>query len=155
MNPSKYKRQRAINFDLNGDALKEYYSESNPNGAYKDIERFMKNNGFIHRQWSGYCSKKPMTNFDLLVLFAQMYEKMPWLNNCVERMDATTIDSVFDIKEMMSKNMQERADRENSSRSQNHKNKSSVLARLAENKKLIEQKSSGQQEKMHHRETER
>ncbi len=155
MNPSKYKRQRAINFDLNGDALKKYYSESNPNGAYKDIERFMKNNGFIHRQWSGYCSKRPMTNFDLLLLFDQMYENMPWLNNCAERMDATTIDSVFDIKAMMSKNMQGKAEREGGSRHQDQKKKPSVLARLERNKKTIEQKNGNQPEKIHHRETER
>lgn len=57
---------RAINFDLNIDALRKYFSESNPKGAYKEIRRFMESNGFEHRQWSGYCAKEPISNFDII-----------------------------------------------------------------------------------------
>lgn len=137
MNSSQYKRRRAINFDLNGTALKKYYSESNPNGAYKDIAKFLKKYGFIHRQWSGYCSEKALTNFELLLLFNEMYNKMPWLNTCAERMDATTIGSIYDIKKMKSKEIRESIDRGNVVYTSEQKGKASVLKQLQENKEKI------------------
>ncbi|MCM1128125.1 MAG: hypothetical protein NC429_16850 [Lachnospiraceae bacterium] len=137
MGSSQYRRRRAINFDLNGDALQKYYSETNPNGAYKDIERFMKKHGFIHRQWSGYCSEKTLTNFELLSLFDEMYSKMPWLNTCAERMDATAIGSVYDIKKMKSKGIREGVEKENSVQKHEQREKTSVLKRLQENKEII------------------
>lgn len=143
MSSSQYKRRRAINFDLNGDALKKHYSESNPNGAYKDIARFMKKHGFIHRQWSGYCSEKTLTNFELLQVFDEMYNKMPWLNVCAERMDATTIGSIYDIKKMESKGIREGVDKENIVQNQQQKGKPSVLKRLQENKEKISKGEAG------------
>ena len=151
----QYRRRRAINFDLSIDALEQYYSASAPKGAYKDIEKYMENNGFEHRQWSGYCSKKPMSNYELIYLFDKMYETMPWLNFCVERMDATTIDSIYDIKEMRSKNIRKIADKETTIYNKKQPEKPSVLERLAENKKIINQSNNERQEKIHNREKER
>ena len=54
--------KKAINFDLDTKVLKEIYCKSkNPLEylkAYKEIKGFMKENGFSHRQWSGYISKE-------------------------------------------------------------------------------------------------
>ena len=46
--------KKAINFDLDTNALKINYGGSNYREAYIDIETFMEHNGFEHRQWSGY-----------------------------------------------------------------------------------------------------
>ncbi len=155
MEDQEYKQLRAINFDLNIDALKEYFSESNPKGAYREIKRFMESNGFEHRQWSGYCSKEPISNFDIIYLFDSMYEKMPWLDFCAERMDVTTIDSVYDIKAMRSMNAQSSTHLKRTNVNQEKNNKPSVIKRLEENKKLSDQKDSDQKNIIHHRENER
>lgn len=56
------RKKRAINFDLHGKSLKKYYSQTNPNGAYQEIGRFLHEQGFVHRQGSGYVSKSGLKN---------------------------------------------------------------------------------------------
>lgn len=61
------------------------------NKAWGDIARFMKKNGFEHRQRSVYASLNPMTRAEVLVLIDSMVEKMPWLNKCLNAIDVTNI----------------------------------------------------------------
>ena len=50
--------KKAINFDLDTNALKINYGGSNYREAYIDIETFMEHNGFEHRQWGIYQNMK-------------------------------------------------------------------------------------------------
>ena len=149
------KRLRAVNFDLNIGELQKHFSKSNPKGAYKEIKRFMESNGFEHRQWSGYCSKEPMSNFDIIYLVDSMYEKMTWLDSCAERMNVTTIDSVYDIKAMRSMSAQNNAEFERTDVNQGKNNKPSVMKRLEENKKFLAQNNISQKDIVHRQENER
>ena len=54
------KYRKAINFDLDTRALRQYYNKSRRN-AYREIGKFLESKGFYHRQWSGYVSKEKMT----------------------------------------------------------------------------------------------
>lgn len=101
-NEQKPKRERAtrkqITFDLSDKKLKIFYPKPkfslNPkyhNKAWGDIARFMKKNGFEHRQRSVYASLNPMTRAEVLVLVDSMVEKMPWLNKCLNAIDVTNI----------------------------------------------------------------
>lgn len=54
-------KHKAINFDLSTNELKKYFS--NTAEAYNQIKSFMLNNGFDHRQYSGYASKEVMDDF--------------------------------------------------------------------------------------------
>ena len=95
-------RQRyAVNFDLSIAALRTHYSESCPKNAYLDIERYMKENGFSHRQWSGYISDKEMTMAEMIDFTINIHNEFPWLYDCEEKMDATVISDVYDLKELM------------------------------------------------------
>lgn len=51
----------------------------------------MLNNGFEHRQYSGYISVEKMTYRDLTMLLYKIKEQMPWLEDCAKRMDATIV----------------------------------------------------------------
>ena len=95
------KRRYAINFDLTIKQLELFYSKDHPKNAYKEIRTFMKNNGFSHRQWSGYISDKTMTKSELIDFVMAIHEKFPWLIKCEDSMDATVITSIFDIKQMI------------------------------------------------------
>ena len=44
--------KKAIYFDLDYNALKHFYSNTSPNNAYAEIEKYMLDNGFEHRQRS-------------------------------------------------------------------------------------------------------
>jgi len=54
--------RKSLNFDLNIKKLKEHYPNSNYTEAYNDIKKFLTNNGFEHRQGSGYISKEEMSS---------------------------------------------------------------------------------------------
>ena len=99
--PKETRRRYAINFDLTIEQLKLYYSASNPKGAYAKISRYMKKNGFSHRQWSGYISDNTMSKSELIDFTMKLHQTFPWLIQCEDSMDATVITSIFDIKQMI------------------------------------------------------
>ncbi|MGI0440118.1 hypothetical protein ACRE1S_06290 [Helicobacter himalayensis] len=58
--------RKAINFDLSTNELKKHFN--NTAEAYSQIKTFMLENGFEHRQYSGYASKETMDEDDIVVL---------------------------------------------------------------------------------------
>ena len=98
---NEIRRRYAINFDLTIDQLEKHYSKTNPKGAYKKINSFMKSNGFKHRQWSGYISDNTLTKTELLDFTLRLHRQFPWLIKCENSMDATVITNIFDIKQMI------------------------------------------------------
>ncbi len=58
--------RKAVNFDLDTNALKQFYPVPKHWGrVYADIKKFMLKEGFKHRQWSGYVSNGNMTSFQM------------------------------------------------------------------------------------------
>lgn len=54
MQKEMIKSLKAINFDLDSKALQKIYQSDNPFiylKAYKQINKFFTDNGFVHRQW--------------------------------------------------------------------------------------------------------
>ena len=127
--------RRAINFDLNIVALRENYSVTNPKGAYREIRSFFEKNGFFHRQGSGYCSKDKITDAELVKVMTEMFKTFPWLEVCTKKIDATDIGQIYDIKELLGREVTEGVfhNREESPR------KASVLQKLGQNKEIIKQ----------------
>lgn len=86
--------RKFINFDLDTKALKEFYPSEDYRAAYSKIKVFMENNGFEHRQSSGYISVKPMKESQINKIILRMVHQFPWLGKCVNRFDVTTIWSI-------------------------------------------------------------
>lgn len=82
-----------LNFDLNQEALKEFYNGT-PSNAYSEIKTFLELHGFSWQQGSGYVSDCPMDNKKLYKLSFLMAYEMPWLSNCTSVFSA----SIFDFK---------------------------------------------------------
>ena len=61
--------RKAINFDLSTADLKKYFK--NTAEAYNQIKNFMLQNGFEHRQYSGYVSKEAMEDDDVALKVAE------------------------------------------------------------------------------------
>ncbi|MGB4984222.1 MAG: hypothetical protein WBO70_00385 [Erysipelotrichaceae bacterium] len=91
--------RKEVNFDLDTKKLKEYYDSYNWKNAYRDIRQFMVNNGFDHRQGSGYISVKSMTYYDVEAKLYEAYYNMSWLKNCVKTLDVTSVSKNYDIVE--------------------------------------------------------
>lgn len=93
--------RKAINFDLDTRALKEFYPGKDYRAAYGEIKAFMESNGFEHRQWSGYVSIEPLTKNELNEAIKTMAHQFPWLSQCVNRFDVTNIGKTYDMVDMI------------------------------------------------------
>lgn len=88
---------KAINFNLDTNALKLYYPGKEYNKAYYDIRRFMEQNGFSHRQGSGYRSIEQLSDFAVNDLVEELFKEFDWLFKCTKRLDATNIEKNYDL----------------------------------------------------------
>lgn len=64
--------KKAINFDLYDALLKKYYPSKNYKKGWTDIRKFLNQNSFKHRQYSGYvlsnprvCQEKCVSNLNI------------------------------------------------------------------------------------------
>ena len=87
--------RKAINFDLNNNLLKQYYPSKNYKKAWKDINKYLENNDFIHRQYSGYVSKTGISMAEVGNIIGKMSRKWTWLNKCVMVFDVTIVSDEY------------------------------------------------------------
>jgi len=83
--------KQGIYFDLDTNALKQYYPKPSWNHAYDDIKSFLKSNGFEWEQGSGYHSKEPMLFPEAFEIIENMADKYPWLNKCVNACNVSDV----------------------------------------------------------------
>lgn len=86
---------KAINFDLKQHLLDRYYDKSNTT-AYYEIEKFMKANGFEHRQGSGYLSQNQIDMDTVYNILDNLKDTLPWTRVCIEKIDVT--DKLVEIQ---------------------------------------------------------
>ncbi len=92
--------KKFISFDLDTRALKQYYPGKHYRKAYRDIAKYMKNDGFDHSEWSGYFSKKPMSMMDVTLHVSDLLDNFPWLEPCINNFHVTN-ETGFDISELL------------------------------------------------------
>ena len=91
------KRRKSINFDLDTAALRSLFGEPGRRKAYSDVGRFLKKNGFEHRQGSGYQSMGALTEAEINDIVVDLYETLPWLLDVVQKLDVTNIGVNYDM----------------------------------------------------------
>lgn len=82
--------RKAINFDLNT-KMYEKVTNKKASTAYAEIKKFLKRNGFEHRQGSGYISKDSLNDGKVFAIIQNMSIEFPWLKESVEQIDVTNI----------------------------------------------------------------
>ena len=82
--------RKALNFDLDTKKYEELTGKPSPT-AYGIIKRFLKRNGFEHRQGSGYISKESMNDGKIFAIIQNMSMELEWLRGSVEEIDVTNI----------------------------------------------------------------
>jgi len=88
--------RKSLNFDLDTKKLKEYYPNKNYTEAYNDIKKFLTDNGFEHRQGSGYISKNNMSNQEAVNLVIELNKNHTWLETCCKTFYYSNIGQEYD-----------------------------------------------------------
>ena len=92
----KAETKKAINFDLDTKELLKHFK--NTHQAYSSIKIFMEENGFEHRQYSGYISSEPMSTHYITDITEKLNKKFKWLKDCIQKYDVTEIGETYDLK---------------------------------------------------------
>lgn len=95
--------KKTLNFDLNDALLKKYYPSKCYKKGWTDIKKFLVQNGFNHRQYSGYVSKKTILMADVIHLITTMSLNLKWLQYCVKEFDVTIVGDEYSLKRYISK----------------------------------------------------
>jgi len=102
--------RKSLNFDLDTNKLKEHYPNKTYTNAYEDIKKFLINNGFEHRQGSGYISEKEMTVQETIAIVKELNNNHPWLETCCKTFYYSDIgqeyDALLSIKEDKNKTLE-------------------------------------------------
>ena len=80
--------RKAINFDIDTKKYEEYTGKKAPT-AYAEVKKFLKKNGFEHRQGSGYVSKNSLDDLRITAIITNMTLTLKWLRFCVKEIDVT------------------------------------------------------------------
>ncbi len=90
---------KAINFGLSVHELEKFYQDYRK--AYYDVKKFFARQRFDHRQGSGYVSRKKLAQADIIDLLDLMNTELPWMSDCVTKIDVTNIGAQHDLKDML------------------------------------------------------
>lgn len=92
--------RKSITFDLDttvaGKILGDYRK------AYRDIQRFMEKEGFLHPEYSVYESPVPMTYAQIQSTVDDLLQEHPYLGKCVRDMRTTSIQKAHVLNGMFS-----------------------------------------------------
>ncbi len=97
------KTRKQITFDLDTNAMRQYYPSDSWNNGYEVIKRHMKQNGFVWLQGSVYASEKPMSHVLVQKIINELIKNNPWLNKCMRDCRETNIGKEHDLNYMFNK----------------------------------------------------
>ena len=90
--------KKALNFGLSDALLRKYYPSKNYKKGWSDLKKYFINNGFKHRQYSGYVSSNPISMTDVIQLIRNMSNYLYWLKYCVKEFDVTIVSDEYSMK---------------------------------------------------------
>ena len=100
LGPRKYYKE--IAFDLDTNKLQDYYDDYTR--AYKDIRRFMEQNGFTHRQGSVYNSVNKMNDTGVMLLCYKLKDAFEWSVDCIKALDVANIGHQHSLMDILHDN---------------------------------------------------
>ena len=104
--------KKAINFDLDDKALQIAYPKLSYKHAWDDIKKFLLDNGFEHRQNSGYTSVNPMNEMEVSALVDKMKSALAWLTkpDVIQEIDVTDIGERLSLKHLFKEDLNNELD---------------------------------------------
>ena len=101
------RQYKALYFDLRVRDLGQYYSKTNPKGAHARFKSFLTRQDFSHAQYSGYHSNYKATDLEIFDLIYEMSGVFPWLQNCVNHFEVTSVGANHDLVALFSEEIDE------------------------------------------------
>lgn len=98
---------KALYFDLHIKSLEQYYSQTNPKGAYLKIKAFLLQHNFSHEQYSGYHSQYKTTDLEIFDLIREMSDTFPWLSSCVNHFEVTNVGANHDLMGLFTEDVED------------------------------------------------
>lgn len=108
---------RAVNFDLDTNQMALLLGSKTV--GYSKLKKSFKKVGFIHRQGSGYLSKKPISKFKAIQAIKIVARQNPWLLSCLNKMDVTVVDEFFDVVPLVRAEIQKQSQKSKRSQKAN------------------------------------
>nr|WP_306816867.1 VapD family protein [Campylobacter helveticus] len=96
------KKRKAINFDLSTEELKKHFGDTRE--PYSQIKNFMLENGFEHRQYSGYASIEVMSDRQIAKIARKLNDKFAWISSCIQEFDVTDIGEQYSLSHIFKDN---------------------------------------------------
>lgn len=130
------KHIKCINFDLDTKRLLKIF----PNGtreSYALIKKFFEDRGFEHRQYSGYISKNPLSEYQIDNLAKELGQKFIWLKTCMQEFDVSNAPDRVSIMEQIANSAMQQEKRNNLNKS--HINTQEIPANIQEPNQTLSQ----------------
>ena len=102
MSDKEKKHIKCINFDLDTEQLLKKF-QNNTIKPYSLIKKFFEDKGFEHRQYSGYISKEPLTEFQITKILEELGNNFTWLNTCIQKFDVSNAPITVDMRDTIIK----------------------------------------------------
>lgn len=103
-------KRKCIAFDMDTNALKEHYKNSDWHNAYNDIGAFLNKKGFTREQGSVYDSKFEMDNKNLALIIDELCDNFSWFAPCLKSIRGydrpVVVDFTIQVKEHNKYNIQ-------------------------------------------------
>jgi len=99
------KHIKCVNFDLDTKELLKHFPKSTAK-AYNLIKEFFEKEGFEHRQYSGYISKEPMSDYKITKIINQLGSNFIWLENCIKEFDVSNAPEKISVKNQINNSIQ-------------------------------------------------
>ena len=87
--------RKLVIFDLSTKQLQSHYPKADWRGAYKDIKKHMKDNGFEWQEGSSYISKEVMSWITITDVLSSMASTQPWLKYAMRDCVVADIDVLY------------------------------------------------------------
>ncbi|MGX3097991.1 VapD family protein [Helicobacter sp. 23-1046] len=99
-NNTDEKHIKCINFDLDTKQLREIFPDSTRE-PYILIKKFFEDKGFGHRQYSGYISKEPLSEYQIYRIIEELAKKFTWLRKCMQEFDISNAPDRISVKDQI------------------------------------------------------
>ena len=97
-----WKNGVVLSFDLDTKLLKKYYSKTSPQNSYRDVKKYLKENGFGHTKDTDYVNNT-IKKVDAIILLKKFSKENKWFPICVNKINISPNIVSLDISLQINK----------------------------------------------------
>jgi vapD len=137
-----------LTFDFVIRNLEKYYSYKSPKNAYREIGKFLIENGFEKTRYSDYVSDK-YNRLNAIGILDEFSKNNKWFSLCIRKVSVAPIDSSWELSDLFQKDIdmdfklekdrqyEELVDKESKNQSKTQQ-KSSLLKRIKNKNDILD-----------------